>query len=109
VSYTVVHPGVRGDYENMALTAILPSGWEIINQRMKQNSTFDQGDVADYSDIRDDRVLLYFDLKKGAKKTFNFMYNATYEGKYWAAPVFCEAMYDASINAKLSGYWAIVK
>ncbi len=109
VSYTVVHPGVREDYQNMALTAILPSGWEILNQRMKQNSTFDEGDTADYSDIRDDRILLYFDLKKGSKKTFNFMFNATYEGNYWAAPVFCEAMYDASIYAKQTGYWAIVK
>lgn len=109
VSYTVVHPGLRGDYENMALTAILPSGWEILNQRMKQNSTLDQGDAYDYKDVRDDRVLIYFNLKKGSKKTFNFMFNATYEGKYWAAPVFCEAMYDASINAKETGYWAIVK
>jgi len=109
VSYTVVHPGRRGDYENMALTAILPSGWEILNQRMKQNTTFDQGDIVDYKDVRDDRLLLYFDLEKGQSKTFNFMFNATYEGKYWAAPVFCEAMYDASIYAKETGYWATVK
>ncbi len=109
VSYTVVHPGTRMDYENMALTAILPSGWEILNQRMSANSTFDQGSAVDYKDVRDDRVMLYFDLAKGKSKQFNLMCNATYEGKYWAPAVFCEAMYDASINAKSQGFWTTVK
>jgi len=109
ISYTVVHPGVRTDYKNMALTAIFPSGWEILNQRMNENSTFDSGSIADYQDIRDDRVYLYFDLPKGKKKTFKFKMNATYEGKYWAAPAFCEAMYDGGIRAKNEGFWASVK
>lgn len=109
VSYSIVHPGVRAGYENMALTAIFPSGWEILNQRMNENSTFNSGNTADYQDIRDDRVHLYFDIEKGGKRIFKFKMNATYEGKYWAAPAFCEAMYDSSIRAKNEGFWAIVK
>lgn len=109
VEYTITHPGVRGNYENLALSAIFPSGWEIINHRLSGNSFFDSGDVADYQNIRDDRVYLYFDLAKGAKKTFRFKLNATYEGKYWHPPVFCEAMYDASVRAKTDGSWVEIK
>ncbi len=109
IQYSVKHTGVRDDYENMALTGIFPSGWEILNQRLKEDSSFDEGSVADYQDIRDDRVHLYFDLKKNEKKMFRFKMNATYEGKYWAAPAFCEAMYDARIRAKTKGFWAVVK
>jgi len=109
VEYKLTHTGVRTDYKNMAMTAIFPSGWEILNQRMKQNSTFNSGDDADYQDIRDDRVMLYFNLDKGKQKTFRFKLNASYEGKYWAPPAYCEAMYDAKINAKSKGFWAEVK
>ena len=109
IQYTVIHEGKRDNYENMALTAIFPSGWEILNQRMDENSTFNSGDVADYQDIRDDRVYLYFDIERGKQKVFRFKMNATYEGKYWAPPAFCEAMYDASIRAKERGYWAEVR
>lgn len=108
----VKHPGERMDYENLALTAIFPSGWEIINQRMGYGTS---GDLAvmpevDHLDIRDDRVYAYFGLKKGEKKTFRFKLNAAYAGKYWAPPVFCEAMYDPSVRAKNKGFWTeIVK
>ncbi len=109
IEYTITHPGLRASYENMALTAIFPSGWEILNQRLKENSNFNSGDVADYMDVRDDRVMLYFDIDKGAKKTFRFKVNATYEGRYWAPPAYCEAMYDSKISSKSKGFWATVK
>ncbi len=109
IQYSVTHSGIRDDYENLALTGIFPSGWEIINQRLNSDSRFDSGDSADYTDVRDDRVMLYFDLSKGEKKVFKFKLNATYEGRYWAAPAFCEAMYDAKIRAKTQGFWAEVK
>ncbi len=108
IQYTIQHDGLRSNYENLALSAIFPSGWEIINQRMVTNTNFNAGDKPDYQDIRDDRVYLYFDLEKGKKKVFRFKMNATYEGKYWAPPAFCEAMYDATINAKQKGFWAEV-
>lgn len=106
---SVVHPGIRGDYQNLALTAIFPSGWEIVNERMRTQSTFNQGDAVDYRNVRDDRVSLYFDLAKGKRKTFHIMINAAYEGKYWAPPVLCEAMYDATVTAKTEGYWTTIQ
>jgi len=109
VTYKVKHKGERMDYKNLALTTIFPSGWEIINNRLFDTFSFDSGNKPDYQDIRDDRVYTYFDLAKGEEKIFRFKINATYEGKYWAAPVFCEAMYDGSIRAKSKGFWAVVK
>lgn len=109
VQYTLTHTGERMEYENMALSVIFPSGWEIINQRLYDAFSFDSGSPFDYQDIRDDRVYTYFDLQKGTKKVFRFKVNATYEGKYWAPAVYCEAMYDHSIRAKSTGFWAKVK
>jgi alpha-2-macroglobulin len=109
VRYTVKHPGFRADYENMALTAIFPSGWEIINDRLNQNTPDANYRLVDYMDIRDDRINLYFDLKKGRSKTFTFKLNATYSGRYWAPPVFCEAMYDGSVRAKSEGFWVEIE
>ena len=109
VEYTIIHPGTRMDYENMALSAIFPSGWEIINHRLYDAFDFDSGSDYDYQDIRDDRVYTYFGLNKGTKKTFRFKLNATYEGKYWLPAVYCEAMYDHSIRAKSEGFWVEVK
>jgi len=109
VEFIISHKGERMDYENMALSAIFPSGWEIINSRLYDTFEFDVGSDFDYQDIRDDRVYTYFDLVKGQKKTFRFKVNASYEGKYWAPAVFCEAMYDPSIRAKSKGFWAEVK
>ncbi len=105
----IKHPGARKDYDNMALTLILPSGWEIINQNLGKASDFDTGSPYDYQDIRDDRVYTYFNLKKGQSKVFRTEVNATYAGKYWAPAVKCEAMYSPSIRAKTRGFWATVK
>ena len=33
---TVENPGLAGDYNELALTQIFPSGWEIINTRLHE-------------------------------------------------------------------------
>ncbi len=108
IEYKIKHTGSRLKYENLALSTIYPSGWEIINKRMNPNSNFDEGDQVDYRDIRDDRIYMYFSLDQGKSKIFRVRMNATYEGEYWAPPVSCEAMYDASIRAKSKGFTAKV-
>ena len=55
------------DYNDLALTHIMPSGWEIYNERMidhpEQATSTDTNNSYTYRDIRDDRVLTYFNLK----------------------------------------------
>ncbi|MCJ8209764.1 MG2 domain-containing protein [Mucilaginibacter sp. RS28] len=106
---TVKNPGKLGRYDNMALTQIFPSGWEILNTRMMEGG----GDAfksseSDYRDIRDDRVNTYFSLPEGKEVTYFVMLNAAYAGKYYLPAVYCDAMYNASINALAKGQWVEV-
>lgn len=90
--------------ENLALSQILPSGFEIVNTRFT-----DYGDAvnntADYIDIRDDRTNFYFPLKANETKTFRVLLNASYLGTYYLPGVQCEAMYDHSYVARTKGQW----
>lgn len=96
---------------DVALTQIFPSGWEIINTRFTAfgNSTSSQ---ARFTDIRDDRVNFYFDLSKKGKygtKTFNVMLNAAYLGRYYLPGVQAEAMYDNEYLVRTKGQWVTVE
>lgn len=105
---TVRHPGVRGGYEDLALTQIFPSGWEIINQRMDASAAVMNASQPDYQDVRDDRVYSYFDLQRNASKTFRIKLNASYLGKFYLPATSIEAMYDHTINARTEGQWVEV-
>jgi len=93
--------------DNVALSHVLPSGWEIHNSRMQGGETL-KNDAMDFQDIRDDRLYTYFGLKPGEKKTFRVMLNATYQGKYYLPSVSVEAMYDATKTARIKGKWVEV-
>jgi alpha-2-macroglobulin len=105
---TIKHPGVRMDYEEMALTQIFPSGWEIRNLRMDFSTAINTGDIPEYQDIRDDRVYSYFDLRSGHSKTFRVVLNAAYTGRFYLPAVHCGAMYDNEISAYKAGQWVEV-
>ena len=90
----------------MALTQIFPSGWEIHNNRMDEESLITS--VAQYQDIRDDRVYSYYTLGPNESKSFKIKLNATYLGKFYLPSVYSEAMYDHSISAKIGGSWVYV-
>lgn len=97
------------DYSNLALTHIIPSGWEIYNERMivpeasssnsnEANTPESSAGKYTYKDIRDDRVLTYFDLRRGESKTFTVRLQATYAGNFILPAIQCEAMYDAAVQ-----------
>ena len=92
---------------NIALTHIVPSGWEIHNSRMASGST-DPVAAIDYQDIRDDRIFTYFGLKAGESKTFKVQFNAAYRGRFYQPGLAVEAMYDATVNASTLGQWVEV-
>ncbi len=105
---TVTHPGVRGRYDELALTQVFPSGWEIINSRMDISAMVIEAQVPEYQDFRDDRVYSYFDLYRSQSKVFRVKLNATYLGRYYLPAMTCEAMYDNSIAARTGGQWVNV-
>ncbi|HEY7515764.1 MAG TPA: hypothetical protein VIC87_14855, partial [Vicinamibacteria bacterium] len=104
---TVTHTGERGDYEEVALSHLVPSGWEIHNERMGPAGRL-PGSAYEYQDVRDDRVYTYFRLRAGEAKTFELLLNASYLGRFYLPPVSAEAMYDATINARVAGRWVEV-
>ena len=108
VDVRIENPGVMDDYEQIALTQIFPSGWEIVNTRFGDVDEVVKSDVPTYQDIRDDRVYTYFDLDRNKSKTFSITMNAAYVGKYYLPTVNCEAMYDDRIHARKPGQWVEV-
>ena len=88
--------GVR-DYTNLALEEMVPSGWEIFNDRLHGEGG--NGGQYTYRDIRDDRIIWSFDLPKGTSRTFKVKLHAAYEGEFILPAVKCEAMYDSRISA----------
>lgn len=108
VDVTVINPGIKGKYKNLALSQIFASGWEIINTRLDDTKDFYNKSKPDYQDYRDDRVYTYFDLEPNQSKTFRILLNSAYLGKFYLPSVYCEEMYDHSINAKKAGMWVNV-
>ena len=110
---TVSISNLTRDYVNdVALTQIFPSGWDIVNTRFT-----DFGDTtvsnARYTDIRDDRVNFYFDMNRQGKygtKTFTVMLNASYLGTYYLPGAQAEAMYDVDdYLVRNKGKWVTVE
>jgi len=88
--------------EQLALSEIVASGWEIYG------TSSGSGRGYDYRDVRDDRVYTYFSLPAGKTVTFEVGLHASYLGHYYLAPVSVEAMYDADINGRTKGRWVDV-
>lgn len=93
---------------NVALSKIFPSGWEIVNTSFSELGGGASGD-ARYTDIRDDRVNFFFDLKAGETTTFSVKLNASYLGTYYLPGTQVEAMYDNSYYARNKGMWVTIE
>jgi len=78
---------------NVAISELLPAGFEIENARLRDvpNLKIDLGNEPDYMDIRDDRMLLYTDATK--TKTFYYVVRAVTVGGFVLPPAGAEAMY----------------
>lgn len=94
---TVTNTSLTEDLYNLALTQMVPSGWEIRNERMTGGA--DMQNNFRYNDIRDDRNLWYFDLPLGKSKTFKTRLRAAYEGEFVLPAIKCEAMYNGGVFA----------
>ena len=87
---------------DLALSFVVPSGWELFGLPAGPGVDFT------YRDVRDDRVLTYFDLKAGETRTFIIPVNAAYLGRFYRPPVVVEHMYDPGTYARTAGDWTEV-
>jgi len=88
---------------DIALTRMVPSGWEIRNTRLYEAEYGIKESPSDYTDIRDDRVNTYFNLDEGETKTFILILNAAYKGQFYQPAIWCEAMYPENYHAGSPG------
>ncbi len=108
VQITVTNPGTFTTHlDQIALSYLFPSGWELSNQRMDQFEGRFANSYSDYEDYRDDRVNVFFSMDRGVWNYY-FLMTATYAGKYWLPDIMCEAMYSHQVRARLPGRWVEV-
>jgi uncharacterized protein YfaS (alpha-2-macroglobulin family) len=130
IAQVTVRNTSRRALDNLALTQMFPGGWEIRNDRLEDADT--SGDrssdapararfwwvptewrdrqrrAAEYTDIRDDRVLRYFSLNPDESIFFETRLNAAYLGRFYLPGGGIEAMYDANMHARQRGQWVEV-
>ena len=105
VQMTVENPS-NYQVTELALSYYLPSGWELVNDRLSGD---DNNAGAKHIDYRDDRAYFYFDLAPRTHKTFILKANATYEGNYMIPAVRCEDMYNDEIYYQVPAKACVVK
>ena len=107
---TVNNPGSLGmNYKNLALNYGVPSGWEIMNERLNAGSSSVTNSAFDYQDIRDDAVRYFFPLQKGESRSYQVRLTATYPGRYYLPATYCEHMYNNNVNSSVKGQWIEVE
>ena len=89
--------------ENIALTQMVPSGWEIQNTRLFEANYWIKESQFDYRDFRDDRTITYFSLGQGETKSFILLLTASYKGEYNQPSVSAEAMYMENCYSRFPG------
>jgi uncharacterized protein YfaS (alpha-2-macroglobulin family) len=94
--------------DNIALTQMVPAGWEIQNTRLFETVMSIKESSFDYRDFRDDRIYTYFSLNRGETKTFIVILNAAYKGYFFQPALWCEAMYDGNCYSRIPGQEVVV-
>ena len=95
--------------ENIALSQILPTGWEIENLRLT-NSKYPtwieektKNTSLSYTDIRDDRIMWFFNHTDNKEYNFFVKINAVTKGEFDFPGTTLEAMYDNAYRAYKKG------
>ncbi|MBU2951551.1 hypothetical protein KO493_12665 [Tamlana agarivorans] len=106
VAHIVLGNHTGSKVNDIALKALFPSGWEIVNSRFNTGSSLNSSMT--HEDIRDDRVNFYFDMAPGQEKSFKVLLNASYLGSYYLPGLQAEAMYNPDYFARNKGQWVKV-
>jgi len=95
--------------DNVALSSILPSSFEISNERLNEYdrpgwlNNIPSLSTADYMDIRDDRINWFFSLYPGETKAFAVQIHPSYAGEFRWPGLVLEAMYSPDYFARIAG------
>jgi uncharacterized protein YfaS (alpha-2-macroglobulin family) len=99
--------------KNVVINDMLPAGLEIENPRLKTTPNLswlpEKSSQATYSDIRDDRMLLFTNLKPGESFEYYYSLRAVSAGQFSIPPVAAECMYNPVISGAASSGTVIVR
>jgi alpha-2-macroglobulin len=93
--------------DNIALTDLMPGGFEIANKSLMPGVNAMQG--ADYVDIREDRNLIYTRLAEGQSQAFQYSIKPIAAGDFVLPSVYAESMYDPSFKGQSRAGRVVVK
>ena len=85
---------------DLAVTCMLPAGLEIENPRIGDDVSLNDNNNNSYgvvSDIRDDRIVLFFDRLNG-ERTYGFKVRAVSKGSFAVPVISAAAMYDPNVR-----------
>lgn len=89
------------DIDNVAITDMLPAGFEIENTRLSEMPAMKwikEEKKPDYMDVRDDRINFFTTVNEN-KRQFYYMVRAVSPGVYQLGPVQADAMYDGNYHS----------
>lgn len=89
--------------ENIAISDLIPAGFEIDNPRLTMlssmlGSKINQMNI-DYFDIRDDRLIIFTNLQANTSKDYYYLLRVVNQGEYRLPPISAEAMYTPEIRS----------
>ena len=90
-----------GTVENIAITDMLPAGFEIENTRLSEMPAMKwikEEAEPDYRDIRDDRINMFTSASR-RRRDYYYMVRAVSPGTYQLGPVQADAMYDGNYHS----------
>ena len=82
---------------NLALNYLLPAGFEIENPRIEDGAENTSGTYGIVNDVRDDRLVLFFDRLSG-ERSYGFKMRAVTRGTFRMPQVSAYGMYDAGVR-----------
>lgn len=97
--------GGEQSVENIAVSDLIPAGFEIENPRVSTSADLvwvnDAKDkfTPDYLDVRDDRLILFTNLKRKEVKKYFYMLRAVNTGTFRLPAIGAEAMYDPAYKS----------
>lgn len=95
----------RSEVSNVAISDVLPAGFELENPRLgatAAGSKFSDAATAVHDDYRDDRMNLYV-TAESKPRTYYYVVRAVSRGTFVHAPIAADAMYDASMRSYHGG------
>lgn len=87
--------------QNVAITDMLPAGFEIENGRLYEMQGLPwikDNNAPDYTDIRDDRINMFTNAAN-TPKNYYYMVRAVSPGTYQLGPVMADAMYNGAYHS----------